>query len=92
MTTPLNEKQADNGSHSMKEVVETIARALVDRPDAVSVAQISGAHSVIFELSVAKEDIGKIIGKQGRTAGAIRTIVNAVSAKTKMHSVLEILD
>ncbi|MBI5062764.1 MAG: KH domain-containing protein [Desulfatitalea sp.] len=76
----------------MKEIVEIMARALVDRPQAVSVAGISGAHSCIVELSVAKEDVGKIIGRQGRTADAMRTIVGAVSAKMNKRSVLEILD
>jgi hypothetical protein len=92
METLLTVAQPDNGSCLMKEMIELIARALVDRPDAVSVAEISGANSVIVELSVAKEDIGKVIGKQGRTAAAIRTLVSAVSAKTRKHTVLEIIE
>jgi hypothetical protein len=92
MRTPLTVVRTDNGNCSMKELIEMIACSLVDRPDAVSVAEISGAHSLILELTVAKEDLGKIIGKQGRTAGAIRTIVNAVSAKTRKHTVLEIIE
>ncbi len=92
MGTSLNGAQTDNGNSSMKEIVEIMARALVDRPQAVSVSEINGAHSCIVELSVAKEDIGKIIGKQGRTADAIRTIVGAVSAKMNKRSVLEIID
>ena len=76
----------------MKEIIETIARALVDEPDVVSVTEIGGAHTSILELKVAKSDIGKVIGKQGRTAGALRTILNAVSAKAKKHAVLEILE
>jgi hypothetical protein len=92
MTTSLGAVQTDNGNYSMKEIVEIMARALVDRPQAVSVAEISGEHSSIIELSVAKDDVGKIIGKQGRTADAMRTIVSAVSAKTKKRSVLEIID
>jgi len=64
----------------------------VDQPEAVSVSEISSAHSLIVELKVAKEDLGKIIGKKGRNAGAMRTIVNAVSAKTKKHTVLEIME
>ncbi|MBI5551951.1 MAG: KH domain-containing protein [Desulfobacterales bacterium] len=75
----------------MKEIVEMMARALVDRPQAVSVSEVNGTHSCIVELSVAKEDIGKIIGKQGRTADAMRTIVGAVSAKMNKRSVLEII-
>ncbi len=91
MQTSLNAVQTDNGNSSMKEIVEMMARALVDQPQAVSVAEINGAHSCIVELSVAKEDIGKIIGKQGRTADAMRTIVGAVSAKMNKRSVLEII-
>ena len=92
METPLDAAQSDNGNYSIKEIVEAMARALVDRPHAVSIAEISGAYSCIVELSVAKEDIGKIIGKQGRTADAMRTIVGAVSAKMNRRSVLEIID
>ena len=92
MKTVLKVVQTENDSFSMKEMVEIIARALVDQPDAVSVAEISGANSVIVELTVAKEDMGKIIGKQGRIAVAMRTIVNAVSAKARKHTVLEIIE
>lgn len=76
----------------MKELIETIARALVDQPDQVSVTEIGGMHTSIIELKVAKPDIGKIIGKQGRTAGALRTVLSAVSSKTKKRVVLEIMD
>ena len=76
----------------MKEMIETIAQALVDQPDLVSVTEIDGVHTSILELKVAKTDIGKVIGKKGRTAGALRTILNAVSAKTKKRTVLEIID
>ena len=76
----------------MKEIIETIAKALVDQPELVSVKEISGMHTSILELKVAKEDIGKVIGKQGRTAGALRTILSAVSAKAKKRTVLEIVD
>ena len=76
----------------MKRIIQIIARALVDRPEAVSVAEITGTHVTIIELTVAREDIGKIIGKQGRTASALRTIVNAVSSKTKKRSRLEIIE
>jgi predicted RNA-binding protein YlqC (UPF0109 family) len=92
MTTPLTELQTDNGSDAMKAMVERIARALVDQPEAVSVSEISSAHSLIVELKVAKEDLGKVIGKQGRTAGAMRTIVSAVAAKNRKHTVLEIIE
>jgi predicted RNA-binding protein YlqC (UPF0109 family) len=76
----------------MKEIIELIARALVDEPDGVSVTEIGGLHTSILELKVAKTDIGKVIGKQGRTAGALRTILSAVSAKNKKRAVLEIID
>jgi predicted RNA-binding protein YlqC (UPF0109 family) len=76
----------------MKELIEYIARALVDNPEEVVVTQIEGRQSYVIELKVAKEDIGKIIGKQGRTAHAIRTILNAAAAKIKKRSVLEIVE
>jgi predicted RNA-binding protein YlqC (UPF0109 family) len=76
----------------MKAMVERIARAIVDQPEAVSVSEISSAHSLIVELKVAKEDLGKVIGKQGRTTGAMRTILNAVASKNRKHAVLEIIE
>ncbi len=76
----------------MKELVENIARALVDDPDSVVVTEVTGNHTLILELKVAKDDVGKVIGKKGRTANALRTIVSAVSAKKKIHAVLEIED
>ena len=76
----------------MKELVEYIAKALVDNPEEVSVAEIEGQRTYVVELIVAKEDLGKIIGKQGRTAVAIRTILDAASAKMRKRCVLEILD
>jgi predicted RNA-binding protein YlqC (UPF0109 family) len=76
----------------MKEIILTIAQALVDQPEHVSVAEIDGKHTSILELKVAKADMGKIIGKQGRTAGALRTILSAVSAKKKKRTVLEIIE
>jgi predicted RNA-binding protein YlqC (UPF0109 family) len=65
----------------MKKLVQIIAEALVDQPDLVFITEIGGVNTSILELKVAKEDIGKVIGKQGRTAGAIRTILSAISAK-----------
>lgn len=76
----------------MKEMIETLAHALVDQPDLVSVTEVSGMHTLILELHVAKADIGKVIGKQGRTADALRTLLNAASAKAKKRTVLEIMD
>jgi predicted RNA-binding protein YlqC (UPF0109 family) len=76
----------------MKEIIEIIARAIVDEPDVVSVTEVDGAHTSILELKVAKTDMGKVIGKKGRTAGALRIILSAVSAKTRKHTVLEIVE
>ncbi len=76
----------------MKELVMTIVRFLVDNPDQVEVREVEGAQTRVLELQVAKEDMGKVIGKQGRTARAIRTILNAASAKLDKRTVLEILE
>lgn len=75
----------------MKELVEVIAKALVDDPDSVIVKEVEGEGSTVIELKVAAEDMGKIIGKQGRIAKAIRTVVKAASTKTGKHIVVEIL-
>ena len=75
----------------MKKIIEKIAWALVDQPELVSVSEIDGKHTSILELSVAKTDIGKVIGKQGRTADALRTILSAVSAKERKRVILEIV-
>jgi predicted RNA-binding protein YlqC (UPF0109 family) len=76
----------------MKEMIERIAQALVDQPEMVSVQEVGGMHSSILELTVAKADIGKVIGKQGRTVGALRTLLSAVSAKAKKRAVLEVIE
>ena len=76
----------------MKDLIGYIAKALVDNPEAVDVSEIEGAHTSVLELKVAKEDLGKVIGKQGRTARAMRTILSAASAKVKKRTVLEILE
>ncbi|MEE8300393.1 MAG: KH domain-containing protein [Desulfatiglandales bacterium] len=76
----------------MKELVEYIAKVLVDNPDEVSVNELEGSQTSVIELRVAKEDLGKVIGKQGRTARAMRTILGAASTKIKKRSVLEILE
>jgi predicted RNA-binding protein YlqC (UPF0109 family) len=76
----------------MKSLVEQIAKALVDSPDEVSVSEIEGERTTVFELRVAKDDIGKIIGKQGNTARAIRTILGATGTKLGKRFVLEILE
>lgn len=76
----------------LKELVEYIAKALVDKPEEVQVTEVGGEQTVVYELRVAKDDLGKVIGKQGRTARAIRTILGAASTKLKKRSVLEILE
>ncbi len=79
-------------SGSIKELVLFIAKALVDEPDEVEVNEICGAQVSVIELKVAKDDLGKVIGKQGRTARAMRTILTAASTKLRKRSVLEILE
>ncbi|MEN8781290.1 MAG: KH domain-containing protein [Desulfobacterales bacterium] len=76
----------------MKDLICYIAQALVDNPEQVSVSEIQGNQTSVLELKVAKEDLGKVIGKQGRTARAMRTILSAASAKIKKRTVLEILE
>ncbi len=76
----------------MKELVELIAKSLVDDPDKVQVSQLDGEQTSILELRVAPDDIGKIIGKQGRTAQAIRLILGAAGMKLKKRFNLEIID
>jgi len=76
----------------MKNLIEYIAKVLVDNPDDVSVTELEGKQTSVIELRVAKEDLGKVIGKQGRTARAMRTILGAASTKLKKRSVLEILE
>jgi hypothetical protein len=75
----------------MGELVEIIAKALVDNPDEVEVNEVEGTQSVIIELKVADEDMGKIIGKQGRIAKAIRTVVKAAAIKENKRVVVEII-
>ena len=76
----------------MKDLIAFIAKALVDRPEEVVVTETEVNQISVIELRVAKEDLGKVIGKQGRTAGSIRTILGAASAKMKKRSVLEIIE
>ena len=76
----------------MKALIAYIAEALVDNPTQVKVTEIIGNNTSVLELKVAREDIGKVIGKHGRTAQAMRTILSAVSAKERKRTVLEILD
>ncbi len=76
----------------MKDLIKYIAEALVDFPEQVEVSEVVGEQTSVIELKVAKDDLGKVIGKQGRTARAIRTILSAASAKVKKRSVLEIIE
>ena len=76
----------------MKDLIYYIAQALVDNPEQVTVSEVQGNQTSVLELKVAKEDLGKVIGKQGRTARAMRTILSAASAKAKKRTVLEIIE
>ena len=76
----------------MKELILVMARALVDKPDEVESKEIEGDVTTILELKVAKEDLGKVIGKQGKTAHAMRSILNATATKLKKRAVLEIVE
>lgn len=79
-------------SDSLKELIEYLAKALVDHPEQVEVAEIAGEQTVVLELRVAKEDLGKVIGKQGRTVKAMRAILSAASSKLRKRADLEILE
>lgn len=76
----------------MKELVEVMAKALVDKPEEVSVKEVDGEKTTVFELRVSASDLGKVIGKQGKTARAMRTILGAASTKLGKRCVLEILE
>jgi uncharacterized protein len=76
----------------LKELIEYMARALVDNPEQVKVSEVEGEQTSVLELRVAKEDLGKVIGKQGRTARAMRTILSAASTKIRKRAVLEIIE
>ena len=82
----------DKTLEQMSQLVNLIAQALVDEPREVMVRGLEGVNTLVLELHVAKGDVGKVIGKNGRTAHAIRTLVGAVSAKIKKRTVLEIID
>jgi hypothetical protein len=76
----------------MKELIKYMAQALVDNPEQVTVSEVVGEQTSVIELRVAKEDLGKVIGKQGRTAKAMRTILSAASTKIRKRTVLEIIE
>ena len=81
-----------DNAHGVKTLVEDIAKALVDTPEGVVVNEIAGEHATVFELKVAEGDLGKVIGKQGRTARSIRTLLGAVGTKRDRRFSLEILE
>ena len=89
-----NPQRASEGGPepSLRELVDYLARGLVDRPEEVEVEAIEEPDALVFELKVAEEDLGKVIGKQGRTAKALRTILSAASAKMRRRVILEILE
>jgi predicted RNA-binding protein YlqC (UPF0109 family) len=76
----------------MKDLIMEIVQALVDHPEEVSVNEVGGSHTTVLEVRVAKTDMGKIIGKQGRTAQAIRTVLNAAAGKTRQRYIMEIVE
>jgi uncharacterized protein len=76
----------------MDQLIRYIAQQLVDQPDEVLVSRVEGENTTVLELQVGKGDIGKVIGKQGRTAGAMRTILSAVSTKARKRTILEIIE
>lgn len=88
MTNPSGPKQLGE----LSKMIEFMAKMLVDLPDQVSVHEIEGENTTVIELKVAKEDLGKIIGKQGRTARAVRTVLNGASTKLRKRTVLEIIE
>lgn len=77
---------------TLKGLLEELAKALVDKPNEVNVTEVEGEQTTVFELKVAKDDLGKIIGKQGRTARALRTILGATATKLRKRAVLEIIE
>ena len=92
MSEPVNVGSVDHKLGELSLMIELIAKRLVDFSDQVSVNEIHGENTTVIELTVAKEDLGKIIGKQGRTARAIRTLLGGASAKLKKRTVLEIVE
>lgn len=83
---------ATEGIAELEELVRYVSRALVDEPDDVRVATVEDDRAVVLELTVAEDDLGKVIGKDGRTARAIRTVLAASSARLKKRAILEILE
>ena len=92
--TPSSQVSTGSGKplSELAKMIEYMARMLVDLPDQVSINEIEGENTTVLELKVAKEDLGKIIGKQGRTARAVRTVLNGASTKLRKRTVLEIIE
>jgi len=88
----MSDAAQKSGEPALRELVDYLARGLVYRPEEVKVEEVSEPDALVFELQVAEEDLGKVIGKQGRTAKALRTILAAASAKTRRRVILEILE
>jgi uncharacterized protein len=84
--------EVEVGSSSMRDLVEQLAKALVDDMEHVDVREVEGERATVIELRVAQGDLGKVIGKQGRTARALRTILNAHATKIRRRAVLEIVE
>jgi predicted RNA-binding protein YlqC (UPF0109 family) len=76
----------------MKELIEFIVKSLVDNPDEVKLTEIDGERTIVFELRCNKDDIGKVIGRNGKTIGAIRTLLSTMAAKSKQRAMLEVVD
>jgi predicted RNA-binding protein YlqC (UPF0109 family) len=87
-----NAGERSGSEPSLRDLIDYLARGLVDHPEEVEVEEIEEADALVFELKVAEEDLGKVIGKQGRTAKALRTILSAASAKSRRRVILEILE
>lgn len=89
---PVEAKAETKKLSDLSKMIEHMAKMLVDLPDQVEVNEIEGENTTVIELKVAKEDLGKIIGKQGRTARAVRTVLNGASTKLRKRTVLEIIE
>lgn len=92
MASVVERLSSGDGEDRMKELIEQIIKAMVDNPTAVEVREVQGEGTIVLELRVAKEDAGKVIGRKGRNAEAIRTILNAAGAKLKKKVELQILE
>ena len=88
----MSEDAPRSGEPALRELIDYLARGLVDRPEEVEVEEVSEPDAIVYELKVAVEDLGEVIGKQGRTAKALRTILSAASAKSRRRVILEILE